>query len=84
MKTVSKIEAALKAVQVAHAIAEVIRNLGEVPSGHLYARVMGVMDLSQYEQVIDLLIDARLVERDRSHLLRWAGPAANPQPNQAS
>ena len=84
MKAMSKIEAALKAVQVAHAVAEVIRNLGEVPSGHLYARVMGVMDLRQYEQVIDLLVDAKLVERMPSQLLRCVGPAANPQPYHAS
>ena len=59
----SRTSEALAAVRVAHAIAETIRELGEVPSGHLYARVMGVMDLRQYEQVISLLIDARLVER---------------------
>jgi hypothetical protein len=80
----SKTSEAIAAVRVAHAIAEAIRNLGEVPSGHLYARVMGVMDLRQYEQVIDLLIDARLVEREPSHLLRWIGPAANPQLQQTS
>ena len=73
---------AIAAVRVAHAVAETIRELGQVPSGHLYARLMGVMDLHQYEQVIGLLVDARLVERDRSHLLRWIGPAANPKPNQ--
>jgi hypothetical protein len=75
---------ALAVVRVAHAIAESIRELGEIPSGHLYARLMGIMDLGQYEQVIGLLIDTRLVERDRSHLLRWIGPKANTQPNQAS
>ena len=71
---------ALALVRVAHAVAETIRELGAVPSGHLYARIMGVMELHQYEQVIDLLIDARLIERDRSHLLRWIGPAVNPNP----
>ena len=70
---------AIAIVRVAHAVAETIRELGQVPSGHLYARLMGVMELHQYEQVIDLLVDARLVERDRSHLLRWVGPAANPK-----
>ena len=80
----SRTSEALAAVRVAHAIAETIRELGEVPSGHLYARVMGVMDLRQYEQVISLLIDARLVERAPSHLLRWIGPSANPQPVQPS
>lgn len=71
---------AIAVVRIAHAVAETIRELGQVPSGHLYARLMGVMELHQYEQVIDLLIDARLVERDHSHLLRWVGPAANPKP----
>jgi hypothetical protein len=80
----SKTSEALAAVRVAHAIAESIRELGEIPSGHLYARLMGIMDLRQYGQVIDLLIDAGLVEREPSHLLRWIGPKANPQPNQAS
>jgi hypothetical protein len=82
MNSMSQVEAALQAVRVAHAVAEVIRNVGEIPSGHLFAQVMGVMDLRQYEQVIDLLVDARLVERMPSHLLRWIGPAANPKPNQ--
>ena len=80
----SKTSEALAVARVAHAIAESIRELGEIPSGHLYARLMGMMDLSQYEQIIGLLIDARLVERDRFHLLRWIGPAANPKSNQSS
>ena len=80
----SKTSEAIAAVRVAHAVAETIRELGEVPSGHLYARLMGVMELRQYEQVIDLLVDARLVERTPSHLLRWIGPAANPKPNQTT
>ena len=78
----SKTSDAIAAVRVAHAGAETIRELGQVPSGHLYARLMGVMELHQYEQVVELLIEARLVERDRSHLLRWIGPAANPKPTE--
>jgi len=73
---------AIAVVRVAHAVAETIRELGQVPSGHLYARLMGVMELHQYEQVIGLLVDARLVDRDRNHLLRWIGPAANPKPTE--
>jgi hypothetical protein len=68
---------AIAVVRVAHAVAETIRELGQVPSGHLYARLMGVMELHQYEQIIGLL-----VERDRSHLLRWIGPAANLKPTE--
>jgi len=70
---------AIAAVRVAHAVAEAIRELGQVPSGHLYARLMGVMEHHQYEQVVDVLVDAHLVERTPSHLLRWIGPAANPK-----
>lgn len=73
---------AIAVVRIAQAVAETIRDLREVPSGHLYARLMGVMTLQQYEQVIDLLIDAHLVERTPSHLLRWIGPAAYPNPEQ--
>ena len=72
---------AIAAVRVVHAVAETIRELGQVPSGHLYARLMGVMELHQYEQVIDLLADAQLIERTPSHLLRWIGPAENQKPN---
>lgn len=78
----SKTSEAIAAVRVAHAVAETIRELGQVPSGHLYARLMGVMEIHQYEQVIDLLVDARLVERTPFHLLRWIGPAANPKPTE--
>ena len=80
----SKTSDAIRAVRIAHIVAEAIRDLGEVPSGHLYARLMGVMELQQYEQVIDLLIDAQLIERTPAHLLRWIGPAANPEPEQTT
>ncbi len=78
----SKTSEAIAAVRIAQAVAGAIRDLREVPSGHLYARLMGVMTLQQYEQVIDLLVDAQLVERAPSHLLRWIGPAAHPNPEQ--
>ena len=80
----SKTSDAIRAVRIAHVVAETIRDLGEVPSGHLYARLMGVMELHQYEQVIDLLIGAQLIERTPAHLLRWIGPAANPEPKQTT
>ncbi len=78
----SKTSEAIAVVHVAQAVAEAIRDLRQVPSGHLYPRLMGVMTLQQYEQVIELLVGARLVERAPSHLLRWIGPAANPNPEQ--
>ena len=56
------------------AIAECIRSLGSVPSGHLYARLMGFMSLETYEALIAILIDAGKVHRHPSHLLEWVGP----------
>jgi len=54
-------------------VAEAIQALEEVPSGHLYARVMAHMTYDRYESVIGVLIAAKLVTR-RNHLLTWVGP----------
>lgn len=56
------------------AVADAIRDLGQTPSGDLYAVVMGHMSLATYEQIIDRLVKAKLVRRDPSHLLTWIGP----------
>lgn len=55
------------------AIAEAIRELGEVPSGHLYAQLMTRMDLRTYQRIIETLKGAGLVS-ETAHLLRWTGP----------
>lgn len=57
------------------ALAEAIQALKEVSSGHLYATVMGSMDIHTYNEAISVLRHAKLVEQDGSHLLRWIGPA---------
>lgn len=59
---------------IIEAIAEAIRDLGNVPSGHLYAQLCGAVTLNQYEGIISILIDAGLVRRASSHLLTWIGP----------
>jgi len=69
-----KVSAAVRAVA---AIAEAIRELGQVPAGHLYAKLMGSMSLDQFEKIISILVKAGLVKRDASHLLHWVGPAVN-------
>jgi len=58
---------------MAAAVGEAIRDLGSVPSGHLYARLMGHMDLDTYNKLIGLLKQANLVE-ESNHLLTWVGP----------
>ena len=62
------------ALTVLVAVADVIREVGEIPSGHLYAAMMTKIDLLEYERIIDVLVKAELITRDRSHMLRWIGP----------
>jgi hypothetical protein len=59
-------------VEIISAIAQVIKELKQVPSGHLYARLAGHMTLETYEGVISLLIKTGWVKRT-NHLLTWAG-----------
>ncbi len=67
-----------KQIAVTLALAETIRDLSAlsplkgVPSGELYARVMGHLDIHQYEAVIAALKQCRLIE-ERNHLLIWKG-----------
>lgn len=62
-----------KALLVTSAVAAVIMELGEIPSGHLYARLMDKMSLEVYNKVIGLLKGAKLVQ-EKGHLLTWIGP----------
>lgn len=66
----AKIAAALNMVQ---GIADAIQELGQVPSGTLYANVLSTMTLEEYDWIIGKLIGAGLVHRDNSHLLTWIG-----------
>jgi len=67
MTTTTQIQGTIKVVA---AIAETIRELGSIPSGHLYAQLVGRMTLEQYNGVIDTLKNAGLV-REEAHLLIW-------------
>jgi hypothetical protein len=70
MKTLTPQEAAIEIIKT---IAEAVRSLGSVPSGHLYARVMGTLSLDAYTRVIESLKRMGLVE-EKNHLLTWVGP----------
>lgn len=63
------------ALSVVLVVAECIRDLGSVPSGHLYAQLMGHFTLQQYESVVGALVGAGVVRRDASHVLTWVGGA---------
>ncbi len=60
-------------LRMAFVVADVIRELGSVPSGHLYARLMGKLSLDDYNAVIGALKSAGVVEE--IFLLTWVGPA---------
>lgn len=58
------------ALGIIQAVAEAIRSLGSVPSGELYAQLMGKLTLEQYNQIIDILIRSGVVKQS-SHVLTW-------------
>jgi hypothetical protein len=55
------------------AVGDAIRELGSVPNGELYTRVMPHMSMETYTRIIDTLKGATLVD-ERNHVLRWIGP----------
>jgi hypothetical protein len=59
-------------IKVCRAVADAIRELGSVPSGHLYASLMGQMTLDTYYQILAALKDAGLV-KEENHLLTYIG-----------
>lgn len=71
MPTQAEIKAGLKMTM---AVAEAIRELKQVPSGHLYAQMIGRVTFEGFEKMIAILVNAGLVAQDPSHLLRWVGP----------
>ena len=57
---------------IVEAVADAIKTLGSVPSGHLYAHLMGALTLTQYQAVIGILkVQGKVTERN--HLLTWVG-----------
>lgn len=63
------------ALQLMMAVAETIREVGEAPSGTIYAALALAdrVSLSGYQSLIANLKNAGLV-REQSHLLTWIGP----------
>ena len=73
MLTLTRRQQVIAALDNVTAVAEVIRELGEVPSGHLYARLMGHVSLADYASSIEVLKHSGLV-KEKNYLLRWVGP----------
>lgn len=64
----------VSSIQATAAIAETIRMVGSIPSGHLYAQLLGRMSFEAYEAIIAMLKRAGLVAEE-NNVLRWVGPA---------
>lgn len=60
-------------LKTCEAVRDAIKELGEVPSGHLYNVFMQAgVDLRTYEQIIGLIVESGVV-RKRGDLLIWVG-----------
>jgi hypothetical protein len=70
----SKKQQAIALQRIAFAMADAIRELGEVPSGHLYAALMEKMTLETYQRIIGMLKASGMV-KESFHVLKWVGPA---------
>ncbi len=65
----------LKAGQaVVFAVAETIREAGEVPSGTIYAALVGRVTFEGYQKILGILKNAGLISVAPSHMIKWTGP----------
>lgn len=62
-------------LSIVFAVAESIREVGECPSGPIYAALCGKVDMIGFEKIINTLVGAKLIEK-RGVMLRWIGPTA--------
>jgi hypothetical protein len=60
------------AMQIVMAVGSAIKELHSVPSGYLYANLMGRMSLDTYNKVIDILVRSGSVQQS-NHVLTWVG-----------
>lgn len=56
-------------IAMAQAIAEAIRSLGSVPSGHLYAQLMGKLELEEFNAIISVLVKSGLITNNNNKLV---------------
>ncbi len=63
--TTANLNAAFK---VALAVTEAIRELGSVPKGHLYANMMSHLSLEQFDSLIRLLVNQKLISEQNDRL----------------
>lgn len=54
-------------------LADIIKLEGSIPSGHLYARMMGACRIEDFNMMIDCLKDVGLIKYHSNHLIEWIG-----------
>jgi hypothetical protein len=62
------------AMEILILVGHLIQIKGTIPSGELYAVVMGSLDLRTYGAVLDKLESAGLI-KNSGHMLTWTGPS---------
>ncbi len=61
-------------LEIIKAVADAIRELGRVPSGHLYARLAASgCTFENYEKIISIIKNTGLVRETPGHELVWIG-----------
>lgn len=63
----------LAVIRIFTALAEAIKELKSVPSGHLYAHLMGKVDLHTYNSIIGKLQSIGLVTMGTTQVITWIG-----------
>ena len=61
------------AVEIMKAVASAVKDLGSIPSGHLYAQLMGKMSLDSYEKMTGALERMGIIRIDGNHLITYTG-----------
>ena len=60
------------AIELIKTVADAIKEVGRIPSGHLYAAMMNTLSLEQYNDLIALLKRTNLIEEANNELI-WRG-----------
>ena len=61
------------ALMIIRAVADAVRDLGQVPEGELYAAIMGHLSLDAFNRVLEILKRGGMIQV-RGHLVIWTGP----------
>lgn len=59
-------------IEVIRSVGDAIRDLGRVPSGELYARLMGYLTMQDFNNILDVLKGAGLIKIIH-HEIVWVG-----------